>query len=170
MNASFKNLKVPLNPDEYDDIVNYFNGVRIKIKEHQIIIVKSSDSKCSNDFTFTLDDVMQGGQRNIMTERFNLFGGDYRIIQIAEPDSDHCDIKTTRTINLKYSVDGEDMIYHKVISEKYPFLKDWNVVGAIPSGRPEAEMAASGAAADEPGKLWTPGSESAGGGKLWVPE
>jgi hypothetical protein len=41
---------------------------------------------------------------------------------------------------------------------------------AIPTGRPEAEMAASGAAANEPGKLWTPGSESSGGGKLWVPE
>ncbi|MGA2062790.1 MAG: hypothetical protein ABSG67_20145 [Thermoguttaceae bacterium] len=41
----------------------------------------------------------------------------------------------------------------------------------IPPGHPEAEMAASAAAAEEPGKLWTPGSESAGGGgKLWVPE
>jgi len=125
----FQKLKGTLNPDEYANIVNYFNGVRIKIKTHQITIVKSSDSKCSNDFIFTLDDVTQGGQRNIMTERFNLSGGDYKIIRLAEPDSDHCDIKTVRTINLKYSVNSEDMLYHKVIMEKYPFLKDWNVVG-----------------------------------------
>jgi hypothetical protein len=42
---------------------------------------------------------------------------------------------------------------------------------AMPPGHPQAEMAASGAPAEEPGKLWTPGGESAGGsGKLWVPE
>jgi hypothetical protein len=41
---------------------------------------------------------------------------------------------------------------------------------AIPPGHAESEMAPAGAAPDEPGKLWTPGSESAGGGKLWVPE
>jgi hypothetical protein len=42
---------------------------------------------------------------------------------------------------------------------------------AIPPGHPQSEMAAASAAPDEPGKLWTPGSESSGGGgKLWVPE
>jgi hypothetical protein len=41
---------------------------------------------------------------------------------------------------------------------------------AIPT-RQQAEMAAAGAPSAEPGKLWTPDSESAGGGgKLWVPE
>jgi len=43
---------------------------------------------------------------------------------------------------------------------------------AIPTAHPQAEMAAAGAPAAEPGKLWTPGGESSGGGsgKLWVPE
>jgi hypothetical protein len=41
----------------------------------------------------------------------------------------------------------------------------------IPPGSQQAAMAAAGAAEAEPGKLWTPDSESAsGGGKLWVPE
>ncbi len=40
---------------------------------------------------------------------------------------------------------------------------------AFPAARAEEEMAQTGAA--EPGKLWTPGGESSGGGgKLWVPE
>ena len=42
---------------------------------------------------------------------------------------------------------------------------------AMPTGRGQAEMAPAESAADEPGKLWTPGGESSGGGgKLWVPE
>jgi tetratricopeptide (TPR) repeat protein len=42
---------------------------------------------------------------------------------------------------------------------------------AIPTASQQAAMAGAGAAEAEPGKLWTPDSESAGGGgKLWVPE
>jgi hypothetical protein len=41
---------------------------------------------------------------------------------------------------------------------------------AVPTRRGQAEMAEAEATAD-PGKLWTPGGESAGaGGKLWVPD
>ncbi len=41
---------------------------------------------------------------------------------------------------------------------------------AIPAAYAQAETAPSAATPVEPGKIWTPDSESAGGGKLWVPE
>ncbi len=123
---SFRNT---LSPDDYDKIENYFNGVRIKIQANRLYLFKSSDSKCSNNFVLTLDDVTPGGQRNRMTDTINLLPGDFKIVPVIEPESDNDNVKTTRTINLKYSISGKEKIYKQVISEKYPLLKDWNIVG-----------------------------------------
>ena len=126
---SLQTLKNTLSAGDYDKIAEYVSGVRVAIRGNHLVIFKSSDSKCSNGFTFTLDDVTPVGQRNIMTETFTLLGGEYRIFQITEPVSGNTTIKTTRIMNLQFSVGGKDTIYRKVISTTYPSLKDWSILG-----------------------------------------
>ena len=117
-----------IKQEDKEGLISLLSGVSVYVDDvDKVSIVKDFDSRVGLKFSITINDKTFKESKEVLQEDFDLRNGQNKVITFDSLKANY--LPVTRSLELRYSLNGKDWVITKEIEKKIPYICDWNIIG-----------------------------------------